>query len=164
MRPRISIRGCVRPSVRRFVGWLVGQSITLSLRLTGNQQKWSKLTGKQSKFIRIVRIIKTSSQPLPKFQTLQNIIRTVPKYPPNCPKMSNSDASLSERTCFLYAWLTIMSSAFLSESRQRLNLPTSSPPLLISSDTISSAFLHLNYRFSPAHSPILERIRIENKF
>ena len=28
MRPRISIRGSVRPSVRRSVGWLVGRSVT----------------------------------------------------------------------------------------------------------------------------------------
>ena len=55
MRPRISMRGCVRPSV--------GRSVTLSFRLAENEQKWSELTGKQSKTLwnGMVRIVQNTS-------------------------------------------------------------------------------------------------------
>ena len=36
MRPRISIRGLVRPSVGWLVGWSVGRSVTLSSKLMKN--------------------------------------------------------------------------------------------------------------------------------
>ena len=72
MRPRISIRGYVRPSIRGSVRNAFYFSMS---------QLWVKWQFKCSKLI--------------KSSELSQIV-------PKCPKMSTSDASLSEWTCFLF--------------------------------------------------------------
>ena len=47
-------------------------------------------------------------------QTRRNVFRVVPK----CPKKSNSDAWLSERTCFLFSWWNEIAKASFSTNQR----------------------------------------------
>ena len=93
MRPRISIRRFVRPSVRSSRVFL-NEPI-----MDENSRKW---LGKQSKWSKLVKKSSEWSQNVAKCPTMSQVVQ-------KCPKMPTPDASLSERTCFydFCVWLLL---------------------------------------------------------
>ena len=88
MRPRISIRGCFRPLVGCLVGWLVRKAFV------ENPDYGRRSSEKTRKTVQMLQTCQRSTE--------------LSQYVPKCPKMSNSDASLSERTCFLRPFRRLM--------------------------------------------------------
>ena len=84
---------CVGPSVRQFVGPSVRNAFVSMSRLWEKMVKW---LGKQFKCSKLLKQSSEWSPNVPKCPQMSPNVPTCLK----CPKMSTSDASLSERTCY----------------------------------------------------------------
>ena len=128
MRPRISIRGSVRPSVRR--------SVTLLYQ-------WADYGRKQSKCWKILKQCSELSRNVPKCPKCPKIPK-MSQNAPKCPNISTSGASLSKRTCFFFFLLYFL---FILLLVPQITSSSFSQMILLIILLLSSSFYRLHVAF-----------------